>query len=356
MRFHLNSDQVAIQDVVYNAVQDALKAGRLHDLIESSEEFDERSWKAARDLEVFAMMVPEEDGGSGLGLLEAALVSESIGRAAAPGPFIGQIMMSAALSLTTNQAAKSAWLSKVSEGRAMATFAFGGDWLPSGWTVETNGSDANGSVRFVPCAGQAEVFLAGTRDGGLALVEAGSSIDIHPVRSTDRSRPISRVTFNSACAHTLFEPGDPVVQRIFDMGLVLLAADALGGMQYCTDLSVEYAKERQQFGQPIGRFQALKHQLSTMALNLESARSLVWYAAYAWDNQQEDCSRTAALSKAHLCECYTRVTRDAIAAHGGIGYTWEYGLNIWFRRSIFDRSVMGAPAVHRARAADLAGW
>lgn len=154
----------------------------------------------------------------------------------------------------------------------------------------------------------------------------------------------------------LFAPGDPFVARIFDAALVLLAADALGGAQYCVDLSVGYAGEREQFGQPIGRFQALKHQLAQMALEVEPSRALVWYAGYAHDAGLPDASRAAAIAKAHLADRFVSVARAAIAAHGGIGYTWEYGLNNWFRRSMFDRAYLGSPAVHRARAADLAGW
>ena len=116
------------------------------------------------------------------------------------------------------------------------------------------------------------------------------------------------------------------------------------------------AATREQFGQPIGKFQGLKHQLAQMALEVEPARALVWYAAYAWDAGLADAPRAAAMAKAHLCEVYTRTTRAAIAAHGGIGYTWEYGLNYWFRRSIYNRAWLGSPAQHRARAADLAGW
>ena len=167
---------------------------------------------------------------------------------------------------------------------------------------------------------------------------------------------MSRIEFTGAQAELLFAAGDPMVQRIFDAALVLVAADALGGAQYCTDLSVEYAQERQQFGQQIGRFQALKHQLATMAVSVESSRALLWYAAYTWDNDLPDAGRAAAIAKAHICDRFTQVARDAIAAHGGIGYTWEYGLNIWFRRSVFDRAVLGSPDVHRARAADMGGW
>ncbi|WP_302480123.1 acyl-CoA dehydrogenase family protein, partial [Sphingomonas bacterium] len=122
------------------------------------------------------------------------------------------------------------------------------------------------------------------------------------------------------------------------------------------DMAVAYAKEREQFGQPIGRFQALKHQLATMALEVEPARALVWYAAYAWDVALPDARRVAAIAKAHLADCFTSVTRAAVVAHGGIGYTWEYDLSIWVRRAFFDRAFLGSPAVHRARAAASANW
>ena len=121
-------------------------------------------------------------------------------------------------------------------------------------------------------------------------------------------------------------------------------------------MSVEYAKQREQFGQPIGQFQALKHQLTQMALDVEPARAQLWYAAYAHDADLDDAPRAAAMAKAHLCDVYVRTARAAVAAHGGIGYTWEYGLNYWFRRAAFDRAWLGSPSEHRARAADLAGW
>ena len=93
-----------------------------------------------------------------------------------------------------------------------------------------------------------------------------------------------------------------------------------------------------------------------MSLDVEPARALVWYAAYAWDAELPDAPRAAAMAKAHLCDVYVRATRAAVAAHGGIGYTWEYGLNYWFRRALFDRAWLGSPSQHRARAADLASW
>src|SRR5262249_13286376 len=144
--------------------------------------------------------------------------------------------------------------------------------------------------------------------------------------------------------------------RVRDAGLVLLAADAWGAGSRLVEMAVEYAKTREQFGVTIGHFQALKHQLANMALELEPARALVWYAAHALDHLPEAAPRQPALAKAHLGERAMQVARDVVEAHGGIGFTWECDVQIWFKRCMFDRAFLGAPAVHRERAARLAGW
>jgi alkylation response protein AidB-like acyl-CoA dehydrogenase len=336
MRFHLTSEQIAIQDAVRGTLADCWGQEHLHRLADSDLDFDASCWQALMELGIGSLALPEAVGGAGLGLLDAALVCELAGEAAAPGPLIGQIVTAIAIAASTNPEAL-ALLPEIAAGAKVATLA-----------IET---------KLVPCARAAHLFLADDETGGLRLIEAGQGVKIEEQASTDRSRPVSRVGFSTeAKSHALFAEGDPLVQRIRDAALVLIAADALGGAQHCTDISVDYAKTREQFGQPIGKFQGLKHQLAQMALDVEPARALVWYAAYAWDAQLADAPRSAAMAKAHLCEVFTRTTRAAIAAHGGIGYTWEHGLNYWFRRAVHNRAWMGSPSFHRSRAAALAGW
>ncbi|MET0362682.1 MAG: acyl-CoA dehydrogenase family protein [Sphingobium sp.] len=328
----MSEEQTAIQDAVRGTLGDTWPMERLHKFSEAGEDFDPTSWAALAQLGLFGILAPD----SGMSLLDAALVSEVAGEVAAPGPVIGQMIAVAAISASDNDAAK-AFLDGLISGETVATLAIDSDLVQS--------------------ASSAQIFLADDGAGGLRLIEAGEGVDVETLTPTDRSRPVSRVTFGKGVkSHALFESGNPIIGRLRDAALVLIAADALGGAQHCTDLSVDYAKERTQFGQPIGRFQALKHQLAHMALDVEPARALVWYGAYAWDAELPDAPRAAAMAKAHLCEVFTRTTRAAIAAHGGIGYTWEYGLNYWFRRSVYDRSWLGSPAVQRARAAELAGW
>lgn len=356
MRFHPSEEQLAIQDALKGTLEDAMPREALEKIVSEGGDFDRASWDALMALGLGGLALPEDAGGAGLGLLDLAMAIEVLGQGAVVGPVVQHVLTGLAISLSEDGAVKDKWLSRIASGEAVATLAIGGDWLPESWDVAVEGGRANGSVRFVPGAAAAKLFLVGTAGGGLALVEAGEGVKVESVTSTDRTRRLSSVSFDGAPATILFAPGDRNVARLFDAALVLTAAGALGGAQYCTDLSVAYAKEREQFGVAIGRFQALKHQLAQMALEVEPARALMWYAAYAWDAQLPDASRAAAMAKAHIADRFVSVARAAIAAHGGIGYTWEYGLNIWFRRSVFDRAYLGSPSVHRARAADLAGW
>jgi len=332
MRFHLSEEQVAIQDAIRGTLGDCWQLDQQHKFADGDTDFDQASWHALMALGLGSILLPD----SGMGLLDAALACEVVGEAAAPGPLIGQLLAVAAVSRSFNEAAK-AHLASLEAGTTIATLALG-------------------DSPYVQSAKAAHLFLAGRRDGALLLIDAGEGVTIEAVKAADRTRPVSRVSFNSAKTHELFPAGDPMVGKIHDAALVLIAADSLGGAQKCTDMSVAYAKEREQFGQPIGQFQGLKHQLAHMALDVEPARAQVWYAAYAHDADLPEAERAAAMAKAHLCDVYVRTTRAAIAAHGGIGYTWDYGLNYWFRRAAFNRAWLGSPPHHRARAAELAGW
>lgn len=327
MHFHLTEEQAAIQDAVRGTLADSWPMERVHAFADGDADFDRTSWYALMALGLGGMLAPD----SGMGLLDAALVCEVAGEAAAAGPLIGQLLAVAAVAASGRGDAEA-----LISGKTIATLIHGG-------------SD------YAPSARAADLFLIVDRAKGVRLV-AAADVTIEAVKAADRTRPMSKVSIADGTGEALFAATDQMTGRLADAALVLVAADALGGAQKVTDMSVAYAKEREQFGQPIGRFQGLKHQLAHMALDVEPARALVWYAAYAWDAQLPDAPRAAAMAKAHLCDVYVGATRAAVAAHGGIGYTWEYGLNYWFRRAMADRAWLGSPAEHRARAATLAGW
>ena len=196
----------------------------------------------------------------------------------------------------------------------------------------------------------------GVAGGGLVLVERSApGVEIGPVGGIDRSRRLDVLDLDGAPCEALPE-GRNAAPRVRDAGLVLLAADAFAAGSHLVEMSVEYAKTREQFGVTIGHFQALKHQLVDMAVEIEPARALYWYAAHAFDHIPQEAERAAALAKAHLTDIAMKIARAAVEAHGGIGFTWECDVQIWFKRAMFDRAFLGTPAVHRERAAQLAGW
>ncbi len=352
MKFHLSPEQDALQDTVLRTLHRVCPPERRREILESEADFDQALWAALMELGVGGLLVDEDDGGAGLGLEDAAMVFEVLGQTAAQGPFLGQVLGAWALAQSDHKALRAKWLSKLATGEAIGAVAF-----PTGcaddWSLEVTGGKLSGQVALVPGADKADLLVVGVR-GGLALVEAGSAVEFAPVSGSDLTRKLWNLTFTDAPAVLL--ASDALGQRLLDAALVLIAADALGGAQQCLTLAVDYAKQREQFGVIIGRFQALKHQLANMALEVEPARALVWYAAYAWDLELPDASRLAAHAKAHLADRFTSVARGSVQAHGGIGYTWDYDLQLWFRRSLFDRAFLGSPSVHRERAAALAGW
>jgi alkylation response protein AidB-like acyl-CoA dehydrogenase len=141
-----------------------------------------------------------------------------------------------------------------------------------------------------------------------------------------------------------------------DAGLVLLAADAFGAAEKLLELAVAYAQTREQFGQPIAQFQGVKHQLANLAAAIEPMRALVWYAAHAQDHVQGDAERSAAIAKAHVTDVALDAAREVVQLHGGIGFTWDCDVQIWLKRAIFDRALLGGPELHRERQAALGDW
>jgi alkylation response protein AidB-like acyl-CoA dehydrogenase len=358
MDFGLSDEQRLLQDTVEKFLEKENDATKLRARFDAEEAFDASFWRGLAELGLAGLVIPEAHGGAGLQLLDAALAAETLGRFAAPGPFLGHTLASLALALGGRAEQQRRWLPRLATGDAVASVAFaepGGVWQPEDWRL-TAGASLTGVKEHVPSAARADLLVVGTAGGGLALVETGrGGATIEPFPGVDRTRRLDTVRFEGAAAEAL-PGGVSAALRVRDAGLVLLAADAFGGAARLLETTVEYAKTREQFGVTIGHFQALKHQLANMALEIEPGRGLFWYAAHAFDQASEDAPRMAALAKAHLGDRFLGVARDAVEAHGGLGYTWECDVQIWFKRAIFDRTFLGSSAVHRERSAQLAGW
>ncbi len=359
MNFGLSEEQELLQHTIEQFLENECPLTRLHEIFDSDDLYSRELWQGMVELGLGGLTTPERYGGAELELVDLALAAEILGRHAAPGPFLGHTLAAIAIQLGGSDAQKERWLPALAAGECLGTVALaeeGGLWDPSQWQLQVSDGRATGAKRYVLCGSQADLAVVGTAGGGLALVERSSpGVKTNPIDGVDRTRRFDELLLEAAPCETL-EGGVAAAPRVRDAGLCLLAADAFGGASRAVEMSVEYAKTRQQFGVTIGHFQALKHQLANMAVEVEPSRGLFWYAAHAWDALPDESERSAALAKSHISDRFAQVAGDAIEAHGGIGYTWEGDIQIWFKRAMFDRAYFGNPSVHRERAAQLAGW
>lgn len=355
MKFDLSEDQIALATAVTDYLADTCP---LPVTLAAHEEAarDKEIWDGLMALGVGGVNIPLEHGGMGLTMLDLAVMAEAVGRYAAPGRFFPHALATQALILSENDAEKANWLPKLASGEALATVALAEGqqrWLAEDWTLAA-GNSLTGTKFFVPVADEADLIIVGLEGRGLALVESGAAgMTVSATPTLDGGRPLFEVRFD-ATPCTLLSGADGA--RLCDAGLLLLCADAIGGASHCVESSVSYAKEREQFGKLIGSFQSVKHQLADMALEVEPTAGLFWHAAHIYDENSLESAQFSALAKAHLTDLYAAMARRMIEMHGGIGYTWEFGAHVWLKRSIFDRTFLGTPNVHRARYAKLAGW
>jgi len=362
MDFGLSEEQVLLKDTLRRFLEAECPTTRVRSIMESEDGHDPALWRSLAELGIAGLLVPAEQGGSGLELLDAALAAEELGWGCVPGPFLGVAMATVALLESDDAAARERWLPAIASGERVVTFALGeglGEWDAARLTTRAAGGALSGEKPLVPYGGLADAIVVAAVDDagpGLWLVERGArGLEATSLKGSDMTRRVSLLRFDGTPAVKI-AGGRAAIDRARDAGLVLLAADAYGGAHRCHDMTVKYALTREQFGQVIGAFQGVKHQLADLATELAPSESLWWYAAHAFDHIRDKAERHAAIVKAHCTDLFDTTVRYSIELHGGIGFTWEYDLQLWFRRALFDRAFLGEASYHRQRAADLAGW
>jgi alkylation response protein AidB-like acyl-CoA dehydrogenase len=359
MNFGLTEEQELLQETVRSFVANECPPPRLRELFDAGQGSDPALWQGMVEMGLAGLMVPEVHGGAGMELLELALVAEALGGGVLPSPFLGHSLAALALVLGGSDAQKSRWLPRLATGDAIGTYAVAeadSQWEPSEWRVQEHAGKINGTKLYVPHAELADLIVVGCAGGGLALVEReAEGVSLENMQGIDRTRPIFKIDFEGAPGE-LLESGQAASHRVRDAALVLLAADSFGLASKLIQMSVDYAKTRQQFGSIIGQFQAVKHQLARLATDIEPTRALIWYAAHAFDHLPEDAERAAALANAHLSDRAMHTARESIELHGGLGFTWECDVQMWYKRAMFNRSAFGTPDAVRGRIAELGGW
>jgi alkylation response protein AidB-like acyl-CoA dehydrogenase len=362
MDFALTEEQELLQETVRSFVAGECPPQKLREIFDAGGGDDAALWAGIAELGLPGLIVPEEFGGAGLELLDLALAVEVMGSACLPGPFLGHSLACLAIVLGGSAAQKERWLPGLADGSCVGTVALGepGDrWQPESWTLDGSRDTVTGEKAYVPFGERADLLVVGLAGGGLGVVDrAAGGVSASDQDGIDRSRPIARVEFDGAPCEVLCAgpPGVAAASRLYDAGLVILAADSFGVGVGLLDQCVEYAKTRQQFGFPIAQFQAIKHQLARIGTDLEPTRGLYWYAAHAFDHIAGEARHSAALAKAHITDRAMAAAREAVEIHGGLGFTWECDVQMWFKRAMFNRAFLGTPDVQRERCAALAGW
>lgn len=356
MNFLLSDEQTAAMHAVRSVLAAKCSARDVHRIVDADLSYDEALWRELCAFGIGSIIPGESHGGLGLKLIDLAIMAELLGEFAAPVPFLGHSLAILAIELGADANQRALWLPRLATGELLGTIALaepGGGWLAHEWQARGDAS-LSGTKHLVPFAAEADLIVVGTREG-LVVVERGASYTCTRAGGIDRTRQVDTVEFENART-SLVTRDRAIADRVTDAAAVLLAADAFGGAFRVTSMAVEYAKVREQYGRPIGAFQALAHQLADMALWVEPSRGLYWFAAHAWDAIPEKRGYAAAQAKAHLTDVFLETARAAVEAHGGIGFTWEHEAHVHLKRAMFDWAWLGQPERHRLRAADLAGW
>ncbi|HKC49686.1 MAG TPA: acyl-CoA dehydrogenase family protein [Myxococcota bacterium] len=363
MRWSPSEEQDELRRLVRRFLEEKSPASEVRRLMETPEGYEPGVWKQlSQELGLPGVHIPEKYGGQGLGFVELAIALEEMGRALLCAPYFASVALAANAILNAGtEAEKSALLPGIAAGETLATLAVAepnGRWDAGGIELEarrgTGGWTLSGEKSFVVDGATAELIVVAARvaGSGLGLFHLRGGADglaRRPLVALDPTRKLARLTFKGARAESLGEAGGaaPALEKTLDQASALLANEMVGGAQKLLDMTVEYAKTRVQFGRPIGSFQAIKHKCADMLMALELARSSAYYAAACADGAPDELPAVASLAKAQGSDAYLELAAESIQIHGGLGFTWEQDVHLYFKRAKASEVLLGDPTYHR---------
>ncbi len=369
MDFGFSEDQEMLRQSARDFLAKECPMTLVRKMMEDESGHSPELWKKMAGLGWQGLILPEEHGGAGLTFVDLIVVLEEMGRVVLPGPFLSTVVF-AGLAIAESGSAdqKKKWLPRIASGDLVATLALiepSGRWDADGIaataTPDGDGWKLEGTKLFVPDGHVAELLVVAARKPGskgndgvsLFLVDAKTpGLRVSPLKTMDQTRKLSEVVLSGVKVGRealLGAEGGAwkAIQRIADRGKVALCAEMCGGAQRVLDMSVEYAKVREQFGKPIGSFQAIQHKCANMMVQVESAKSATYYAAWAVANDVPEAPLAAAMAKAYCSDAYRFVAGEGIQIHGGIGFTWEHDMHIFFKRAKSSEVTFGDATLNR---------
>ena len=375
MDFELGEEQVMLKTSARDFLEKECPKKLVRDMIEDEKGYSPELWRKMAELGWQALVFPEEYGGIGSGFLDLAVLSEEMGRALVPGPFVPTVVLAGGTILAAgSEEQKQEFLPKIAEGEMIMTLALtelDGSIEAAGVTVKATPSGdnftINGTKLFVPDAHVADQLIcaARTKDGTdkedgitLFLVDPrtdGVNIEVLKTMSGEK---LCEVVFNNATvpgSNILGEPdrGWPVIQKVLQQATVAECAWMVGGARWVLETTLDYAKERIQFGVPIGSFQAIQHKFADMAVEVEGATSLTYYAAWATMENDPGAEMATHVAKAWCSDIYKHATFEGVQIHGGIGFTWDHDMHLYFKRAKSGEVNLGDAIYHREKVAQL---
>jgi alkylation response protein AidB-like acyl-CoA dehydrogenase len=367
MEFELSKPQKLLQQSARDLFARMCPAKRVRELMATDTALHPELWSAVAEQGWLGLHLAESCGGLGLGTVELAVIAEEMGRACFPGPFLGSIW---AGTLIAEAGAKSKYLEPLATGESKGAVALlepDTTWNPDEVqlkaTPAAGGFKLTGRKSFVSDAAVADVIVCAAQSGdGLALLAVPAKADGVKITATpgmDATRKLYDVAFEGVSVSTgdvlaIGQPARKALARSMEVATLCAAADMLGGMQWIIEDAVEYAKTRQQFGKVIGSFQAVQHMCADMLLWTESSRSAIYYAAWAWGAEPANAARVVSIAKAYASDASREVANRGVQVHGGIGFTWEHDLQLYYKRSKASEILLGDATYHRTRIAEMA--
>jgi alkylation response protein AidB-like acyl-CoA dehydrogenase len=335
VNFDLDDEQQEIKRTANEFLAARFKPEKVRELAESRS-YDDGLWKEISELGWPGIAIAEEDGGQGLGVVELVVLLEECGYACAPTALLGSAGAALVISAAGSDEQKAEWLPKLASGEATGSFG--------GFDHAANGDAESTLFCDLPTADVVVTF-----HGENALLAPASEVEFEPVEAIDATRSYGMIS----------EPSGEPLPGDVDAGrnrlAVAIAAELTGIAQRTLEMAVDYAREREQFGRPIGAYQAVGHRCAAMLLATEEARSLTLYAAWTADAEPESLPLAAAMAGARAGDAGWEVPASALQVLGGIGFTWEHDLQFWLKRGRVTGRMLGSPRDHRERVADLSG-
>jgi acyl-CoA dehydrogenase len=372
MDFGFSEEQELLRAEVRKFLDQNCPLSEVRKLAETPEGFSRALWERMGELGWLALTLPEEHGGVALGWVDLAVVLEETGRTLFPSPLVATVLAATAIAREGSVEQRARWLGALGRGSAIGTLAIqeasdraDAEGVALEASREGSGWRLRGEKLFVPDAQNADLFVVAFRTGpapgalALGVLERGApGVSVAPHALLDATRRAGRVELDGAHVSRealLGAPGaaGPAIAHLLECGALAVAAEVAGAAEAALALTVRYAKQRVQFGQPIGRFQGVKHPLAEMHVDVESMRSLLYYAAWLLDQGSPEAPLAVARAKAFASEAFARIGIDAIQLHGAIGYTWEYDAQLYLKRAKWARPAFGDAAYHYERVAAL---